>query len=305
MMKKYIYGFLLGIAIIMQSRAEDELPWVAIGKFVNKSTIHDANFTSLVDRMTDSIVNTRKFQVIDNIRLKELINERQEKISTGMSKSDGKTPNTAIAGFLIYGTVMNFQLDKKETQNRYFATAEVICNIEMNLRFSDVVSGKILASKTVRGEYTSSRSVNNAASLKSNFEQAAFDGAVQKVCENACNALMELAYPAKIIAVNGEKSIYVNLTPEQTTKGDSYDVFKTEDELRDPDTGLSLGKTEILVARIRISELKPKYAIAELQSGDLAQVRPGLLLRRVEAAKSAEPDNAPAPPARRLLEKRF
>lgn len=305
-MKKCYILLLFGMILSASVQATEKLPWVAIGTFVNKSTLSENYYTGLVDRITDAIVNTRKFQVIDNARLKELIEERQAKIASGMAGDQQPGSNIAIAGFLIYGTVMNVQFDKKETQNRYFAKSEVTCDIELNLRFSDVETGKILASKTVRGKYTESRSVNNAVSLKTNFEQAAFDGAMQKVCRNACNALLELAYPAKIIAVNGSE-IYVNLTPELAAKGDVFDIFETGEELRDPDTGLTLGKREILLGRITISELKPKYAIAKLQSGELAKLRSGLLLRKSEGSPKDEPPKvAPnSPPPRRSLEDRF
>jgi curli biogenesis system outer membrane secretion channel CsgG len=305
-MKKWCYSLLLGTIFAIPCLAADELPCVAVGNFINKSTIRNANFSSLVDRMTDAIVNTRKFQVIDNARVKEFVEERQGKIDGGIARNDGNETGIAIAGFLIYGTVMNCQIDKKETQNRYFKSVKITCSIELNLRFSDVASGKILASKTVRGEYVSTRSIDSNSSLETNFEQAAFDGAIQKVSENSCNALMELAYPAKIITINNKKSIYVNLSMEKTIQGDIYEVYKTEGELRDPDTGLSLGAAEIQIARIRIVEIKPKYAIAELQTGDFAQIHVGSLLRKAQIEKiDATKPSQDVPSGRRLLENRF
>ena len=70
--------------------------------------------------------------------------------------------------------------------------------------------------------------------------------------------------------------------------GDLFEVFKVGDRLIDPDTGEPLGRIETSVGIAQIVDVKPKYSLAELVSGN-ADIARGMVLRRrrVDAAPGA------------------
>jgi curli biogenesis system outer membrane secretion channel CsgG len=236
---------------------------VSIGEFKNKSNCDPAYFKSLIDRITNSIVNTRKFDVVDNARLKEIIIE-QQKADSGISEVKGAPQGGKVksAGYVIYGTVLSFVAYSKAIELNGVIGSKLTCTLELNVRFTDAETGELVASKIVKVEESEKRL--NAVKFESrgNLGCAPIQRAVQVASEQVVDKLMELAFPTVILKVAGDQ-VYINLPEERARPDMLLHVFTKGEELTDPDTGESLGQSEALVGDLKVIRTFPKYAIAE------------------------------------------
>lgn len=219
-------------------------------------------------RLVDAVMNCRKFEVVERSRLKDVLKE-QALVDAGLT--DGKGPESnklKAAGYLVYGTIIRCKGDSTASDSQPFKSA----SMEFQLRLANGETGKLLATKTVKG----------AAVVDANVDlKEAFDKAMVKVATDSVNHLIELAYPTKVLSVNSH-FVTINLTAEQCKEGDLFEVFEVGDELIDEDTGASLGFDEDLMGRVKVSRPGPKVTKCEVCDGlKLDDVKKGMILRRV------------------------
>src|SRR5207237_8724254 len=81
----------------------------------------------------------------------------------------------------------------------------------------------------------------------------------------------DAAFEARVIRAEG-KQIYLNAGEESgISVGDRFGVFRSGEALIDPSTGTDLGTPDRMVGVVLVKIVRPKYAVAELVSGELPQ----------------------------------
>ena len=95
----------------------------------------------------------------------------------------------------------------------------------------------------------------------------ALSGAVQFIVEK----LGSTPWEARVIRTDG-KDIYLNAGEESgVTPGATFGIYHGGAALIDPASGTDLGTPDTQVGVLRIKTVRPKYAVAELVSGELPQ----------------------------------
>jgi hypothetical protein len=93
---------------------------------------------------------------------------------------------------------------------------------------------------------------------------------------------IEAAYPIKVLEKEG-RLITINRGSEVGVKvGKIYDVYTAGKQIKDPATGEILGRDEVKVGRVGISEIRQKFSKATVYGEDKG-IAPGAVLRRVLA----------------------
>jgi len=94
----------------------------------------------------------------------------------------------------------------------------------------------------------------------------AINGCVELITEN----MESIPWSGRIIKVNTDGSILMKPGSEGNVNvGDEFEVFQAGEEIKDPDTGLSMGSEETKVARVKVTGqmLNGKAAKAAVLSG--------------------------------------
>lgn len=121
---------------------------VAINKILNQSTADEEFFRSLMERLQDAIVNTGKFDVVDNTRLEEVARE-VKKIEEGLSDDELEASQKA-AMISIHGTVLSMIVESQDVSAYNLKHSRIIGTLEMTIRFQDMRNGLISSSKRVK-----------------------------------------------------------------------------------------------------------------------------------------------------------
>ena len=257
---------------------------VAIDKFTNEANARDDLFQSLRSRITDNIVNTRKFEVVERQRMASVLSERKL-ADAGMTDADTapEAGKLKAAGFVIYGSVLSLGLDQSQSSVQGFSASKDTAKVELQLRIANAETGKLLASKTIISEQSQNRMGGDGMRTTGNFAEQALQDAIRDAAKKVTDALMDLSYPAKILKVN-PADLLVNLTQEQTEYGAVYEVFSPGEEIIDPDTGESLGSSESYVGKIAITRTAPRFSTAVPVGLPTSVFQAGMIIRRQDPA---------------------
>jgi len=68
--------------------------------------------------------------------------------------------------------------------------------------------------------------------------------------------------------------------------GDILVVIRKGEEMKDPETGEVLGSEETTVAEIKVSDVKPKYAVADLVTGSGVQANDKVKVKKIKQKRN-------------------
>ena len=253
---------------------------VSIGTFKNKSTAPDSEVSSLVDRITNAIVNTRNFKVVDNARLKEII-EEQQKVNLGLSQTNGKEAkqgHVLNAAYVIYGTVMAIGNNTTTMSGEGYHASKYDASCNLNLRITDAETGRILGSEIINAYAVRSNIESSNTSTTGNTRKQLIQRAEENAANEVVNKLMNLAFPIEVIAIE-PSGVFLDMSEQRAKIGMELEVYSLGPKLIDPNTGASLGREEILKGKIKINQIFPKYAVAVSVAGSQGGIMKGMICR--------------------------
>ncbi len=261
---------------------------VCVGKFENKTNATDDLFQNLRTHITNEIVNTRKFEVVEREQFENVISE-MELAQRGMINEDNvaKPGDFISAGYGIYGSVLSLGYDHASGTVGNVTAERKTALVEIQLRLSDLKKNKIIASKEVIARASQSDiSSRGVRSTSQGTIDPIIEEAIRRASLKIVDELMELAYPIKILSVQ-DKWVFINLPKERAKIYDIYNVYNVGEELIDPDTGESLGNEESFAGKIKIIDIKPKYAVAVPEGKTtIDDLKKGMIVRPINQEKS-------------------
>jgi hypothetical protein len=100
------------------------------------------------------------------------------------------------------------------------------------------------------------------------------------MAEKIAVRVVDVIFPARVLAINSPQ-VTINRGDGTGIKAnDLWEVFALGEELIDPDTGVSYGRDEIMVGKVRITRVRPQFSTAEIL--DDVGIQRGAVLRRVD-----------------------
>ena len=176
------------------------------------------------------------------------------------------------ADYLLYGTIDRVVI---EDQSR---TIEITGEHKERLVGLAEVRFTVLAAATRQVKWSSSLALDQEFRERLHPERAAAS-VLRGVAEAVVDELTENIYPPKVTKVIAQGQFVVNRGGSTVAPGDLFEVFTLGERLIDPDTGESLDRIEMSVGIAQIVDVKTKYSVAEIISGN-AELARGMVLRR-------------------------
>ncbi|HAV23769.1 MAG: hypothetical protein A2X67_04990 [Ignavibacteria bacterium GWA2_55_11] len=262
---------------------------VAVGRFEDRT---GSGYHSLGDGVADmlitALVKSGKFMVVERQEIERVIQEQK------FGESFMVTPETApkvgqLVGveLFVIGAVTEFGTKESNISVGLSAfgggVTKRLARAVVDVRLVNTTTGEILASETFEGEEsTTGISVstqdidfgNTSSWSDTDIGKAtreAVDGCVGLVTSN----MDKVEWGGKVLKVNADGTILIKPGSEGGVKpGDEFVVVRKGEEIKDPDTGLSMGAEEEQVGEIAVVEdaLKGKAAKAKVAGGAKVQV---------------------------------
>ncbi len=241
------------------------------------------------DMLVTELVNGGKYRVVERERMEALLAEKNLSLSGDVdAKTAVQIGKMLGVEYLIAGSVTELGVSNKGVN---------VPSVFGRIPSVNVRSQKMEAALDARAFSTSTGEIVWASSQKDSSSDASvyvagagggvedrgkLDKILRPVVKKLASSLDEKQLPTtglggtadasgivgKIAKADGG-TIFVNVGAEAGVKeGDTFDVVRTGDVIKDPDTGEVLGSNETKVGRVRITAVKgPRLSQAETVSG--------------------------------------
>lgn len=224
---------------------------------------------SLDSQLIDRIHATRKFQVVGRSDLKEILKE-QGFASSGNVDADDKAAahqfKMSGAKYILVTTVDDFQ-DYTETatfQGTGRSATKRIMRFSCVGKIYDTTTGKLLESTNFQISNKDISENRTYSTRDGVLSDELFVAIARSMAEKIANRVADVIFPPKILS-RRDKQITVNRGDGMDIAvGQIWNVYVTGEELIDPDTNESLGREEILVGKVKITNVLPKTSSAEI-----------------------------------------
>ena len=257
---------------------------VAVSRFEDRtgSGYHSLG-EGIADMLVTALVKSGKFIVIERQEIERIIKEQQ------FGESFMVTPETAPkvgqllgAELFIVGSVSEFGQKESNMSGGMSILGGGISTKKsravIDIRLVNTSTGEIVAAESEEGtesstgisvryediDFSNQNSWDNTDIGKAARE--AINGCVKLIAEN----MEKIPWSGKILKTNTDGTVLMKPGSEGKVKpGMEFFVFRKGEEVKDPDTGLSLGTEESLVGKIQVMEdaLKGKAAKAKILQG--------------------------------------
>ena len=258
---------------------------VVMDKFDNKATIEPVQLNTLRSRIQHRIIGTRKFEVMEREQMKSILSE-QKLAAAGITNGDDvdapESGKLKAAGYVFYANILSFGNEEAKGATAEVSSTKMTVKMELQVKFSNGETGKVLASRKVIGVGTTSKVATEGVSQSGNWSEQIMNAAIDDAAAQAVDLIRDICYPAVVVRV-GKNNVTINMTAEEVQEDDVFDVLEsTGKPMTDPSTGAFLGYDGDELGRVRITRTGPMVSKAEPIDGlDLDDIEEGCILRRV------------------------
>lgn len=239
---------------------------------------------SLDGQLIDRINATRKFDIVGRSDLNEVLKEQ------GLGDSGNVDPTTAPkigkllgAKFILTGTVDDFQdyVEKATFEGTGRSATKRVFRFSIVAKIYDSTTGKLRESanfQTGNDEFKQIQQERSYSVKDGNLSDEMMVAVSRYLAERIANHVADVIFPIKVLAKNGNE-VTINRGEGAGVKtGDPFNVFALGQEMKDPDTGAVLGREEVKVGRVAITEVDPLFSKATILED--TGIDKGAILRR-------------------------
>jgi hypothetical protein len=233
---------------------------------------------SLAEQQVDVLNATRKFQIISRADLADLVKD-DERTST-LSAEKVKGFNLSEAKYLLVTSIDDFEDQTERLVQKLAKTTIVKRTVRLSLiaKIYEASSGKLLESAANTISKSDAKESMNEAGNDAESTDALLRDVVKESADWIGGRVVDVIYPAKVIAKT-DKVVTINRGDGTgILVGQIWRVFAVGEEMVDPDTKEVLGREEVAVGKIKITDVLPKFSKAEVIE-DLG-VDKGAILRK-------------------------
>lgn len=286
---------------------EDKRFSIAVMPFHSKS-----GKSAVADKLRDDILNTltqsRKFNVVSRDFQGEFADEKDLLQSEDVSASEAsRLGQVSGADLMVVGTIYDASVSTKttvtptETTSFYGMSVTEGGQVHTSSKSSVKLNYRVIEVATQKVKWANTWSANSGGAVA--------DSLLEQGAKTIVSDMLEVIYPVKVLKVSGDKRVILNEGDARLQQDMMLDAYSEGESFTDPDTGAEIVTDGTVVAQLKVVEIKPKYSVAELVSGDISQIKEGGIVRiqkkKVEEKAAEKPKKKSktvtvksAPPAR-------
>lgn len=251
------------------------------------------------ESLTNALTKTGRVAVLDREFSAETDAELDLISSGKIDKDDlARVGQQLATDYLVVGRIERFGYERHERELRASGRTLVSHSggAALTLRLINVTTGQIEQADTVAIDLPATESTTLGTSVNAGRITADLTAGLS---DNAARKIVGHLFPITVVAVDGD-DVVLSQGGSVVVEGRHYEIVARGKELKDPQTGQSLGRVEKPCCVVLVTKVTPQLAYGTLVQKriDVASVfAPGVLeLRGVVAAApavSAQPPKAP------------
>ncbi len=225
---------------------------------------------SLDSQLIDRVNATRKFDVLSRSDLADVVKEQDLGASGNVdSKTAAKAGQLAGAKYLLVATVDDYQdyVEKATFTGTGETATKRVFRFSIVGKIYDSSTGKLLESanfQTGNDEFKQIQMERSYVVKDGELSDEMMIAVSRSMAEKIANHVVDILFPAKVL-VKRDNTVTINRGEGAgVAEGDTFNVYALGAELIDPDTKESLGREEVKVGKVKISQVNPKTSMATI-----------------------------------------
>ncbi len=259
-------------------------PHIGVGDIVVLEDVPGQAGIDFAAMLTTSLVKTRKFNVIERARLKEIFKEQGISTLAGMVDGGVKLGGISGVGYLVYGSITQFGKSSEGVALQGLSIGGGSVTMGVDIKLVDAQTGRTLVAEMVTHTAGSSQNISIAGlSSQSDSSSSTAGDLMRATATDVANLISTSIFPMKVVVVQKDGTVILNYGDGALEKGMVLEVYEVGEGFADPDTGEVLGAEETLVASIEVTQTTTKFSKAVALEGSDARLIPkGSIARIIE-----------------------
>ncbi|GMR06135.1 MAG: hypothetical protein BMS9Abin25_0718 [Gammaproteobacteria bacterium] len=252
-----------------------------VGEGVSNNLLKQLNLSTVLSEMEAAIQKNRKFELLSRKKdVLQKIRTEQEFSKSNLTKGNAANESEIEnANYLIIPTVQDFKFYRSvkpvpNLVNKYIRKDSGM--LEINVQVIDTSTSSIKATFYLKSMFATKDKIVNARG--GSPSSVYFTKMAKSVSSQMTDQLTSAVFPMRILNIQ-DLQVWINRGNDGgLKKGDVLHVFRPGVELVDPDTGEVLGSAETNIGKIKVTQINPKFTIAnviandgEIQKGDIVR----------------------------------
>ena len=225
---------------------------------------------SLDSQLVDRINATRKFDIVGRSDLSDILKEQDLGASGNVdAKTAAKAGKLTGAKYLLVTTVDDFQdyVEKATFEGTGRAATKRVFRFSAVGKIYDSSTGKLLESanfQTGNDAFKQIQEERNYSVKDGELSDEMMVAVARDLAQKIANRVADVIFPAKVL-LKRDKEITINRGEGAgMAVGATFNVYALGQELIDPDTKESLGREEVKVGKVKVTQVNPKTSQAEI-----------------------------------------
>ena len=241
---------------------------------------------SLDSQFIDRINATRKFDVVGRSDLADILKEQDLGASGNVdAKTAAQAGKLTGAKYLLVTTVDDFQdyVEKATFEGTGRSATKRVFRLSVVGKVYDATTGKLLESanfQTGNDEFKRIQEERSYSVKDGELSDEMMVAVARDMAQKVANRIADVVFPAKVL-LKRDKEVTINRGDGGgVAVGDVFNVYALGEEMIDPDTKESLGREEVKVGKVKITQVNPKTSTADIL--DDTGIDKGAVLRKAK-----------------------
>ncbi|HTR81916.1 MAG TPA: CsgG/HfaB family protein [Bacteroidota bacterium] len=242
---------------------------IAVSRFADRSgTGYNHVGDGVADMLTTALVKSGKFVVIERAEFDKVLDEQKlGQAGVVTPESAPKVGKALGVELLVIGSVSEFGTKENTVSGGVSifggGITKKTARAAVDIRLVNTTTGEVIAAETESGtESTTGLSVRYEDMDFSNVSNWN-DTDIGKACREAVDDCVKLIadnftkipWSGRVLKVNADGTVLIKPGSEGNVSiGDEFEIFRQGEEVKDPDTGVSLGAEETKMGSIKVVE---------------------------------------------------
>jgi len=293
--KLIVVTLLLSLVGLLSTANADLKKRIAVSRFADRSgTGYNHVGDGVADMLTTALVKSGKFIVIERAEFDKVLDEQKlGQAGVVTPESAPKVGKALGVELLVIGSVSEFGTKENTVSGGISmfggGITKKTARAAVDIRLVNTTTGEVVAAETESGS-------ESTTGLSVRYEDMDFSNAnnwnttdIGKACREAVDNCVELItknftkipWSGRVLKVNADGTLLMKPGSEgNVSVGDEFEIFRMGEDVKDPDTGASLGAEETKVGEIKVTDdaLQGKASKAKVLSG--ADIKAGDIVRQ-------------------------
>ncbi|WP_044526743.1 CsgG/HfaB family protein [Francisella philomiragia] len=255
---------------------------VAILPFDTKGVTNESIYSEkqLQNRLNQIIIaqitQTRKFRVSNRDAKDEKAYEEEiRRIINSNDSSEKEKLNQRIgADFILTGDILGLNISKNKSS--YYGEDFTTLNVSASVayRMIELATMEVKWSNVVRLQVPANIA-NEYANYDNGDHSQILDYVAEQIGQTISEQIVGAIYPLQVLKVD-DGEIYFNRGGNGVVKGSIYEIRQEGGTSVDPATGQHIVLDSKVLAKVRITDVMPKYSVGIVIDGSLSKIQAGL-----------------------------